>query len=189
MKLGQKQYDKMNLMLRIYKPLIEDISQFEKLNEANLKQLLSYSDSSLKIIFDAINRCDSKAIAQIPFILTLYGAYGVWVKNCLVTDISQKYIFYINTMFVLLILFLCFMCLWVRVLKTQPPISNILAWIKNEPNDTLEKRLIPTILLKVAEAEFDNYRVLGIKSNILKISQGVIFITIALILIGILLSI
>lgn len=171
---------------KIYEPQIEDIYYFENLSDSNLNQLFSFSESSLKLILDSMNRCDTKATAQVPFILTMYGVYGVWIKNYLMINSLLKYAFYINTLLVLLIFSLSLACLWVRVYGTSPPISNILEWSRNEPNETLDKRLIPTILLKIAESEYENYKILRTKSRILKLSQGIIFLSINLILLSIL---
>jgi hypothetical protein len=176
-------------MPTIYKPKLEDIYHFENLSDTNLKQLCSLAENSLKTILDGIARCDTKASAQVPFLLTLYGAYGIWVKNYLSTEIFLKITFYVNTLLVLLILFLSFACLWVRVYATSPPISNVLEWLKDEPHETLDKRIIPTILFKIAQAEYENYSALKSKSHILKISQALIIINIGSLLFSILCSI
>lgn len=179
----------MNNILKIYKPQIEDIVLFEKLNESKLKTLLFYSENSLKIIGDGISKCDNKAISQIPFLLTLYGVYVMWIKNYLITKIILKCVFYINTLLVLLILILSLSCILVRVHTTLPPIANILEWLKNESDVTRDKRLLPTILFKIAEAEYDSYNLLRTKVRLLRISQICIFIVVTLILGSLLISI
>lgn len=164
-------------------PKIGDAHNFEKIPENYVRDFLTYAINSTRLIHESITRCDTKAAAQIPVLLTFYGGYYLWIKNYISRDSLLLIAFYSNTVLVALSIFFSILCLWVRSIPLPPSIPNVLVWLKDKDNETVHTSLFPSLFFNLGEAEYKNFKVVQGKSHMLRMSQitSLIFLLIVLI--------
>lgn len=159
-----------------YKPRQGDSYYFEQLEQDDIRELLNYTYYTLNGVIDATNKCQNKALAQIPVTLTLYGFHFIWLKTVVDnSEIDYRILFWVITALLLIVLSLSFVSVFMKRGKTIPPLSNILFWIKNE-KENINNKLYSTLLFRISETEYSLYRQNYIVGEILKYSQYVLLL-------------
>ncbi len=170
-------------------PKIEDAHNFGKIPENHIRDFLTYAINSTRLIHDSIMRCDTKAAAQIPVLLTFYGGYYLWVKNFLLQSSLLVFTFYLNTTLVAFSILFSILCLWVRSIPLPPSIPNVLYWLRDKDEETIKSHMFPSLFFNVAEAEFANFKTVQSKSVLLRLSQITSLLFIVLILFSAIISV
>ncbi len=166
-----------------------DASNFEKISDNNINELLSYSTNISKLYLESASRLETKASAEIPIVLTLFAGYYLWIKDYLKYNMYLLYLFYLNIILLSIAILLCFICILVRRIPYPPSISGILEWLKDKDIKTINKSLYASILFNILLFEQNiNITILN-KANILRISQIVVLAFILLVFISSIISI
>ncbi len=177
------------LMQEIRRPDEFDGKQFEKIPPDFVRDFLTYSINSSRLLLEAITKADTKCIAQIPVMLTMYGGYYLWIKPIVTSNHLMRNLFYVNTSVVAIAVTLCVICLWVRTIPFPPSVPMVIDWLRDKDVETVKKSLFPQLFFNLADAEYRCRFIVNRKGILLKLSQLVFLIFLLISLISAVISI
>ncbi len=160
-----------------------DASILSNIGKENLLVLYNYAVKSLSRVQTRFAAIDSKASQTISLIAVVGGLLIFTVPTTKLKEIiTICLLLSVIICFIIAILF-CLWCLRVRSLLEAPLVTKTVNWINESEEKDIDIKLLSSLIIDIANAEFDHMEIYNKKARYLGIGQalevvGIIFLLI-----------